>query len=221
MKIIGLIPARGGSKRVERKNIADLGGRPLIAWTIEAARTSEALSDVWLSSEDQQICCIGHEYGANPIVRPASLANDRTPSIDVVRDAFDRLANVDAIMLLQPTSPFRTAADINAAADMLGTGDAVVSVTDAPDDLVFELGHANRLRPFQRLVQCNGAIYLLTRSAFERGLDWYSGISYAYRMPKERSLDIDTPMDLDIARMIISKSLTVTTDSDQRKRRLL
>src|SRR5580693_6387274 len=100
MKIVGLIPARGGSKRVERKNIADLGGKPLIAWTIEAALASKSLDSVWVSSEDQQICCIGHEYSARPIVRPASLAKDDTPSIDVVRDAFERLANVDAIMLL-------------------------------------------------------------------------------------------------------------------------
>ncbi len=205
MKIIGLIPARGGSKRIKSKNIADLGGEPLVAWSIVAARESKSLSSIWVSTEDPQIGDVARIRGATHLVRPAELARDDTPMMLVVQHAFEVLTNFDAIMLLQPTSPFRTAADIDAAAALLGAGgDAVVSVTDAPADLVFELGHANRLRPFQRLVQCNGAIYLLTRDAFERGLDWYSGISYAYRMPKERSLDIDTPLDLEIARMMIA-----------------
>lgn len=205
VKIIGLIPARGGSKRVERKNIADLGGEPLVAWSIRVALASKSLSSVWVSTEDQAIAHVAWLFGAKHLVRPPELARDDTPMMPVVAHAFDVLVNFDAIMLLQPTSPFRTPADIDAAAALLGDGaDAVVSVTDAPDDLVFELGHANRMRPFQRLVQCNGAIYLLTRDAFERGLDWYSGISYAYRMPKDRSLDIDTPLDLEIARMMIA-----------------
>ena len=206
MRIIGLIPARGGSKRVDRKNIADLGGEPLIAWTIKVALASRSLSSVWVSTEDSWIGQVAQHRGANHLMRPAELARDDTPMMPVVRHAFETLVNFDAIMLLQPTSPFRTAADIDAAAELLGAGDAVVSVTAAPDDLVFELGHANRLRPFQKLVMCNGAIYLLTRDAFERGLDWYSGITYAYPMPKERSLDIDTQMDLEIARMMVGRS---------------
>ena len=91
--------------------------------------------------------------------------------------------------------------------NLLGNGDSVISVTEAPSDLAFEVGFAQRLRTVPNIVVPNGAIYILTKDALDRGETWYSGISYAYSMPKERSLDIDNGIDLEIARILVSKGM--------------
>lgn len=207
MKMLGLIPARGGSRRLPGKNIADLGGKPLIAWTIETATASGVFDEVAVSSDSPEILDVADRYGAKTIERPGRIARDDTPSLPVVTHALHE-RNVDAVMLLQPTSPFRNVDDIKTVADLLSqrNSDSVVSVVDAPGDLVFQIGHANRLRPEGKpLVRCNGAIYAITTAALAAGEDWYSGLAYAYRMPPERSLDIDTQFDLDIARMMLER----------------
>ena len=114
MKVLGLIPARGGSKSIANKNLVDLGGCPLIKWTIDAAIKS-SLSRVVVSTENQEIAETCRSLGAEvPFVRPDSLASDDAQSIDVVLHALEALVEqFDAVMLLQPTSPFRTHDDIN------------------------------------------------------------------------------------------------------------
>ncbi len=118
--VLGLIPARGGSRGVPRKNVRELGGRPLIAWTAEAALGAECLDRVVLSTDDDEIAEVGRTAGIEvPFVRPAELAGDTTPMIDVVVHALETLeamgASFEAVCLLQPTNPFRGAALIDAA----------------------------------------------------------------------------------------------------------
>jgi CMP-N,N'-diacetyllegionaminic acid synthase len=206
LKILGLIPARAGSERLPGKNLIDLGGKPLIRWTIDEAKKFRLFDHLVVTTDDHQVAAVAGEAGCEVIVRPEELARSETPMLPVVLHAVSAFKS-DMIILLQPTSPFRTIGDIEACYDlMISThGDSVVSVTDAPEDIVFELGHANRMRPSTKLVVPNGAIYIVTADELERRGNWYSGVSYAYRMPKERSLDIDSKWDLEIARHMIGQ----------------
>lgn len=209
MKVLGIIPARGGSKRVPRKNIAELGGKPLLKWTLEAAQRSGIFDELWVSTEDREI---GEVAGKHWFMRDPSLARDDTPSLPVVMEVFNDMP-VDVVILLQPTSPFRTADDINAAFDLFKRQAAmsVISVTDGPSDLAFELGHGGRLRSVPKIVVPNGAIYILHRMVLEEKLSWYEGPQvYAYHMPKERSLDIDNGVDLELARYMVTNGYNRT-----------
>jgi N-acylneuraminate cytidylyltransferase len=201
VKILGIIPARGGSKRLPHKNLADLGGKPLLRWTLDAAIESKVFTDLWVSTEDEDIGKIAGEYWWK---RPKELSKDDTPTMPVVLDVFDKVG-ADVVVTLQVTSPFRTAEDIkNSLALMLSSnGDSVVSVTDGPTDLAFQMRFASRLQELPNIVVPNGAIYILTRLAIEKGLGWYDGFAYGYMMPKERSLDIDNEQDLMIARHLV------------------
>lgn len=141
MRVLGLIPARGGSKGIPRKNIRPLGGKPLIAWTIEAARRSRLLNRVILSTEDEEIARIGREWGVEaPFLRPAELAQDETPTLPVVLHALDWLEErgdrYDAVCLLQPTSPLRKPEWIDACVDLLAErqADSVVTVCRIPEE---------------------------------------------------------------------------------------
>jgi len=228
MRVLGVVPARGGSKAIPGKNVADLGGRPLIAWTAEAARGSRLTRTV-LSTDDAHIAEVGRAVGLDvPFTRPAELATDSASSIDVAMHALDEVLRAgddpyDAVMLLQPTTPFRTSADIDAAIVLLGaTGaDSVISVVDVgghhparmkrlDGDRLVDPPYAEAVenQPRQELEPLfirNGAIYLtradvlLTRSF--RGRD-----ARALVMPAERSVNIDVPLDLLLARAIAADS---------------
>jgi CMP-N,N'-diacetyllegionaminic acid synthase len=207
IKNLGLIPARGGSERLPGKNVIDLGGKPLIAWTIEAALKSSLFDALICSTEDHGIAAVATSCGCSVLHRPPSLAQPDSDSISVVKHAV-KTSDVSTICLLQPTSPFRTAEDIVSAYTLFHNNgwDSVVSVTDAPEDHVFEIGHANHLRPkMERLYVPNGAIYLITKKHLEDGGTWYTGCNGAYYMPKERSIDIDTRADLENARSHLQK----------------
>lgn len=128
MKVLALIPARGGSKGVPRKNIRSLGGRPLLAWTVNTAREVPGLHRLIVSTEDAEIATVARAAGAEvPFLRPAELADDHAKSIDVVRHALDTLAaageTYDAVCLLQPTTPFRSAELLRTALETFATGE--------------------------------------------------------------------------------------------------
>lgn len=210
MKTLCVVPARGGSKRCPRKNIALLGDMPLINWTLRTVKECHDLFDrVVVSTEDEEIGTIANEYYGSDIFwrRPSRLAMDETPMLPVVLDVFHSF-DADVVVTLQPTSPFRTAADVRAAHELLlkTKADAVFSTTEAPVDLVFEVGHAHRLRSVKNIVVPNGALFLITGDALRRGESWFSGLTYGYPMSKDSSLDIDTQLDLDIARMIVDRA---------------
>jgi len=221
-KVLALIPARGGSKGVTRKNLRELGGKPLIAYSIEEAFKSRYVTDVIVSSDDEEILSVAQSYKSRILKRPAELAMDNTPSIDVVIHALTELQGYSHIVLLQPTSPFRTAEDIdNCLQTCFSSCSACVSVVEADkppqwmytitDDhvivpLMFERTYTRR-QDIPKSYALNGAVYaaevnrLLVTRAFMT-IDTKS-----YIMPKERSLDIDTPLDLEIAEFFISKRM--------------
>ncbi len=206
MTILGLIPARSGSQRLPKKNLADLGGLTLLEWSINAARDAKLFDHIVVSTDDPEITNLAKHRACEAIDRPKELARNETEMLPVVKHA-RVLFPADVIILLQPTSPFRTAEDINLAYEQLRSfkADSVVSVTPAPRALAFEIGHANRIREAKNVVVPNGALYLITQEHLDTGGDWYNGLVYSYLMPKERSLDIDTQYDLDIARMVVAK----------------
>jgi len=141
-RVLGLVPARGGSKGIPRKNIRPLGGRPLLAYTATAALAAGRLTRVVLSTEDPEVAEIGGLCGLEvPFLRPVELARDETPSLAVVQHALRWLEGrgecYDAVCLLEPTSPLRSAADIDACIGLLeqSGADAVVTVRRVPDEL--------------------------------------------------------------------------------------
>lgn len=141
MRILGVIPARGESKGIPRKNIRPLCGKPLLQYTVEAARAAKRLSRVILSTEDEEIAALGRRCGVEvPFLRPQELAADATPTLPVIRHAVEWLEKhgdqFDAVCLLEPTSPFRQPGTIDACIDLLlETGaDSVVTVLPVPPE---------------------------------------------------------------------------------------
>ncbi|MDM7456730.1 MAG: acylneuraminate cytidylyltransferase family protein [Tepidimonas sp.] len=219
--VLALIPARGGSKGVPGKNIKEVAGKPLIAWTIEAAQQARCIDRVVVSSDDAAILEVARAWGAEtPFERPAELARDETPSIDVVLHAVRQLPGAAWVVLLQPTSPLRTAQDIDAAFALCRSqgAPACVSVTEAatPPWWMFHLTDQGRLRAFlpeqhgpQRrqdappLYSLNGAVYVARTDWLQRTRTFLSDETLAYAMPAERSIDIDTPLDLTIAACLL------------------
>lgn len=219
-----IIPARGGSKGIPRKNIKQLGGKPLIAYSIEVAKELATNSHICLSTDDDEIAEVARSYGLDvPYMRPDHLATDTTGSREVIIDAMDdwqrRGIMFDKVVLLQPTSPFRTADDVRHCIDLYTPDiDMVVSVIKAscnPYYNCFETdsnGHLHISKGDGRLTrrqdapdvwQYNGAVYVINpRSIRAMGLgDFPRRIPYP--MPNERSIDLDTPLDWLIAESII------------------
>lgn len=227
MKILGIIPARGGSKGVPGKNIKPLNGKELIAYTIETALQSK-LDDVIVSTDDVNIKNVALKYGALvPFIRPAELASDKAASIPVAihgLQEMEKLNNTtyDAIMLLQPTTPFRSVDDINQSIETLieSGSDSVISVKDVqanhPARMKYLVGNQLMDPPFceeyenqnrQELETYyirNGAIYLTRRDVLLGGS--YKGKDCrAHIMPDERSVNIDNLMDFEYAEWLISR----------------
>lgn len=203
------------------KNIRPLKGRPLIGWSIEAARTSRYVSRVVVSSDDEEILAVARDQGAEtPFRRPASLAGDATPSMDVVLHALDQLAEFEWVVLLQPTSPLRLSADIDAAIEqcLKTNAPACVSVCEAPASpwWMFEVGAECRMRSFlpaeQRPVRrqdlpdlyaLNGAVYVAKTEWLRTSRSFLTEETVAYVMPPARSVDIDTLFDFQLAECLL------------------
>ncbi|MCB1041839.1 MAG: acylneuraminate cytidylyltransferase family protein [Acidobacteria bacterium] len=137
MKVLALIPARGGSKGIPGKNIRPLGGKPVIQWTIETALAAERISRVVVTTDDEAIAACARAAGAEvPFMRPASLASDTVPTLPVIQHALQQLAGFDAVCLLQPTTPFREAGEVDRCIALLeATGaDSVVTMAPIPEE---------------------------------------------------------------------------------------
>lgn len=229
MLVLGVIPARGGSKGVPGKNVALVGGKPLIVWTIETARAARTLDRLVVSTDSPAIADVAAAHGAEtPFLRPSELAKDDTPGIDPILHAVRWLEEregyrPDIVVALQPTSPLRTAADIDAAVALCGSHEveAVVSVTPAGQhpywmkridewgylhdlDSLEPTGSVLRRQDLPLVYALNGAIYLARRDLLLRRRTWYGDRTRAYVMPPGRSLDIDTPWDLHLADLLLS-----------------
>ena len=218
-KVLSIIPARGGSKSLPRKNILDLAGKPLIAWTIEASLNSKYITKTVVSSDDEEILDISEKYGAEIINRPGYLASDIATSESVVKHAIDYLESIgevfDIVVLLQPTSPLRSYKDIDSAFEIMfaSKATAVVSVCEFDNKILkafikntngFLQGISNNKYPFMRrqdlppVYMANGAIYIINIDLFlEKKLLMTSNTS-DYIMPSDRSADIDTMDDMKV-----------------------
>lgn len=222
LNILGIIPARGGSKGIPRKNIKILNGKPLIVHTIEQALLSN-LNSVIVTTDDQEIINIAQKAGVDvPFVRPKELSNDFSLSIDVTIHALLKMQEIhntkyDAIMLLQPTAPFRESIDINNCIDLLNSNnqvDSVISVVDVEayhparmkyiengfliDPLFCEKIENQNRQDLEPMYIRNGAIYL-TRKNVLLNRSYKGDKSLAYVMPKNRSINIDTNFDFQLA----------------------
>lgn len=224
-RVLAIVPARGGSKGLPRKNILPMAGKPLIAWTLDAARGSAHIDTIAVSTEDEEIHRIVTELGFAPsFVRPAELAADDTLGIKAVFHAIEQLPGHDIVVVLQPTSPLRTSADIDTALSCMleQQAPACVSVT-TPDKSPFwmysinEQGYMrplidsdnNRKRrqdlpPIQVL---NGAVYIAEREWLLKQGTFVTTETIAYAMPKGRSQDIDDEIDFMVAEQLLSRDV--------------
>ena len=217
-RILAIVPARGGSKRLPGKNLLPLGGKPLIAWTIAAARESASFVDVLVSTDDEEIASVSRSHGALvPWLRPAELATDTARSIDVVLHALDwyekERGELDGVMLLQPTSPFRSVDTIREAVhrfleDKAGAPVVSVSTAETHPAWTFSL-EGSRLQPFCGWDQLklrsqdlppaytlNGAIYVSSPARLRGSESFFAEDMHALVMTdRAELLDIDTQED--------------------------
>lgn len=220
MKILAIIPARAGSKRLPGKNSKVLGGKPLIAWSIAAAKNCTLITEVIVSTDSPKIANISRKHGALvPFLRSKKLATDQATSNDVILDVMEYCERqgicFDAIALLQPTSPLRTSSHLKEAIQLftLKKADTVVSVKKADHParwtnyIPSTLSMSHFLLPEKRKsgmeVTLNGAIYLAKWDFFKRTQNWFAGKSYAFVMDSRASVDIDTLDDFLLAQVIL------------------
>lgn len=226
LKVLAVIPARKGSKRLPKKNTMSLAGKPLISYTIEAAINSQFVDNVVVSTDCEDIAKVAIDSGASvPFMRPSTLADDTSTSIDVVINVVEELEKIgsayDVVILLQPTSPLRCAADIDGAFSLFdkNNADAVVSVCEVehpplwtntlPENMSLDgflssdvlNKRSQDLPPYFRI---NGAIYIIRNKKLKEGKTFFPNQkSYAYIMQVERSVDIDTLTDFKFAQLLI------------------
>ena len=223
-KTLFVIPARGGSKGIPRKNIAPLAGRPLIAYSIDVALQLADPTMVCLSTDDDEIRKVAESLGLPvPYRRPAEFAADTSGSREVILDAMDYYdrhgVEYDKVVLLQPTSPLRTAEDVKAAIDLYSSDiDMVVSVVESKANPYYDCfetdedgflhvskgdGLLTRRQDAPKAWQYNGAVYVINPQSLRDMPMGRFPRRIPSPMPKERSLDIDTPLDLLIAETVM------------------
>lgn len=216
---ICIIPARGGSKRIPRKNIAPFNGKPLIAWSIEAAKASGLFSQIVVSTEDDEIASVSREHGAEtPFMRDPSIADDHTTTADVLLDALDHLSATGSACCLYPTAPMITATDLKSAYEKLiaNKADCVVSVTeyDFHPLRAFETGTdgalqfkwpenaLTRSQDLPELVHDAGAFYFFHVAALRHQGKLVMDNTLSLPLPRSRAVDIDTPEDFVLAEIL-------------------
>jgi len=214
-KVLAVIPARGGSKGIPNKNIVPLLGKPLINWTIEAAKSSRYIDRLILSSDDPRICAVAEAAGCDvPFLRPAELATDEAQTVDVIIDALDRVPGFELVVVLQPTSPLRASADIDKCLELLVDCRAKTAVSVTPVEehpfLMYSLGADARLDSFIKVGSArslrrqelppaftlNGAIYVAEIGWLRESKLFVSPDAVGYVMPRAISIDIDEQSDL-------------------------
>jgi CMP-N,N'-diacetyllegionaminic acid synthase len=232
-KMMAIIPARGGSKGLPRKNLRPLGGIPLIAWTINAAKESPLIDLVVITSDDQEILEVAKKFGADIIIeRPSYLATDDATTSDAVKHVFEILQFPENFVLLQPTSPLRNEKYVTECIRFFRSTNAksVVSVTKSNESPYWTFTIENQIltrvvktAPFfdqrQKLPTTfvlNGAIYVWETNHFLQNGDFVSAITRAFEMPAEVSIDIDSIEDFERASKYINER-TITAPMDQQR----
>jgi CMP-N,N'-diacetyllegionaminic acid synthase len=231
MRVLGLIPARGGSKGVPRKNIRPLAGRPLLHYSIDAARAAADVSRVIVSTEDEEIAQLSRSAGAEvPFLRPAGLASDHTPMLPVVRHAIEQLESggdsFDAVAILQPTSPIRRAGLIDECVRLLveNHADSVITVVPVPDEfnphwvyqvadeqpfLKLSVGEGEPIARRQELPQAyhrDGSVYVVRRDVVIELNSLYGRRIVGCILDRGSAVNIDTPEDWIAAEGLVARS---------------
>jgi len=214
---LAIVPARGGSKRLPRKNVLELSGKPLIAYSIEAALKSKYIDKVVMTSDDEEILNISKQFGSDTIKRPDELASDTATSFDAIKHVLENVKEFDYIVLLQPTSPLRNEKHIDEAIKLLESkkADAVVSVcemdhsplwSNSLDDslsmknFVIDEVLNKRSQDLEKYYRLNGAIYICkTDKLLEEKSFMLKDNIFAYVMDRKSSIDIDDEIDFKIA----------------------
>lgn len=222
-KRLAIIPARSGSKGLRDKNIADLCGKPLIAYSIEAALHSGLFDKVLVSTDSEQYASIARQYGADVIMRSEELSNDIATSYMVIQDVLQRVeSKYDYFVLLQPTSPLRTSEHICEALQIfdkkIASYDFLVSMKEAEHARVlcnpidqdmslkyFDTDFSNYRRQSYKDYSPNGAIFVGKPNQYLNQKHFFGEKSIAYIMSKEDSIDIDTLFDLKFAEFILTR----------------
>tara|TARA_A100001035_G_scaffold265076_1_gene246923 strand:- start:84 stop:770 length:687 start_codon:yes stop_codon:yes gene_type:complete len=224
MSIIALIPARGGSKGIPRKNIKLFCGKPLIYWSIKVALENKFIDRVIVSTEDKEIAQIAREYSAEvPFLRSKDLANDNSLTIDVVLNVLDNLDDVKDILLLQPTSPLRRNEDLSSIFQFREKccSDSAVSVCQSEKNLALyqEIDSKSRIKPYfkdEKILPrqlskikyiINGSMYLSTKESIIKNKSLITSNTVGYIMPEILSIDIDNQFDWEIAEFLMSKKI--------------
>ena len=225
MKSIAIIPARSGSKGLPDKNIKKLYGKPLIAYSIDAALESKMFDTVMVSTDSEKYADIARRYGAKvPFLRSSATSGDNAGSWDVVREVLEDYQKLgkdfDTVMLLQPTSPLRTAQDIVRAFELKDKKKAksVISVCEMEHSPLWSntLPDSLSLRGFEKTIdtprqqlptyyRINGAIYLVDTEILYQAGSIYDNNCFAFIMPRDKSVDIDTEFDFRISEFFLTK----------------
>lgn len=221
-RVLAIIPARGGSKGVPGKNLREVGGKPLIAWSIEAAKASRFVDRLVLSSDDENIIDVAKAHGCEvPFVRNNLLAQDETSTMEVVLDTIERCPGYDWILLLQPTSPLRTTEDIDRAIEhcLQHSAPACVSVCRVQKSpyWMFTLRADDQLQPLlpnvklsrrqdlPKIYTLNGAIYLARTDWLKHNKSFISQGAVAFEMSEQSSIDLDSELDFQQLEFILNK----------------
>lgn len=224
-KVIAIVPARGGSKGIPKKNIKMLIDKPLIAWTISEAKKAKYIDRLIVSTDNEEIADISRQWGAEvPFLRPAELAKDETPGIEPILHALEKFPDYEYVIVLQPTTPLRQVKDIDAAIELCVTNKSkfCVSVTESkivPEWMfnINENGNLNALIdddiPYQRqkakkTYMLNGAIYIGKREELFKTRSFITPETIAYVMPQERSVDIDDMSDFKWTEFLLEKGIS-------------
>ena len=228
-KVLAIIPARGGSKGLPRKNILDVAGKPLIGWTIEASFNSDCITATVVSSDDDEILSVSQKFGAEIIKRPCELASDTATSESVILHVLQYLEKegkkFDYLVLLQPTSPLRNNHDIDNAFKILfdSNATALISVSTTDNKILkafkknkngYIEGISNNEYPFMRRQDLpktympNGAIYIIKTTEFLKYKKLFTPKTVSYNMDKINSLDVDTKEDLEKVENIFKSCAT-------------
>ena len=219
--VLAVIAARGGSKGLRRKNLREAGGKPLIAWSIEAGRGSRYIDRLILSSDDDEIMAVAREWECEvPFRRPEHLAGDGARIEDALIHALDTIDDdFDYLVLLQATSPLRTSSDIDACLESCLESGAptLISVSEAGKSpyWMYSLDADGRMQPLLEgrysrrqdlpaAYAVNGAVYVAEIGWFRRNTTFVSAETRAYVMPAERSVDVDSEIDILIVQAILS-----------------
>ena len=221
--ILAIIPARGGSKGVPRKNIRQIGGKPLIAYTIFAAKASNYIDRVILSSDDVEISEVALQYGCDvPFLRASILSTDTATSAEVILDALVQCPGYDYFLLLQPTSPLRTAEDIDACIEdcLAHNAAACVTVSEVNESpfWMYRIGRDQVLAPIfpsleldtrrqdlEPIYSLNGAIYFAKCDWYLEHKSFLGPSTIAHIMPRSRSIDLDTEEDFSLLKKLIGE----------------